>query len=63
VTEDLDALAIVCHGGVINAVLTPILGLEQLIVFEPDYASVSRVHLHTESAAKIVCINEHAHVR
>jgi probable phosphoglycerate mutase len=55
-------VAVVCHGGVINAYLTHILGLEELIFFEPDYTSVSRVRAGRDLRT-FVSANETGHLR
>lgn len=41
--EGADRIAIVCHGGVINAYLSTVLGLPGTLFFEPIYTGVSRV--------------------
>ncbi|MCW2717319.1 histidine phosphatase family protein [Pseudonocardia sp.] len=56
-------VAVVCHGGVINAVLTEALGLEALMTFHPDYTSVSRVLVGRSGRRHVASVNEHAHVR
>jgi probable phosphoglycerate mutase len=56
-----DRVAVVCHGGVINAYLSSVIGLPGTIFFEPAYTSVSRVHVgrtHTQ----VVSINEAPHL-
>jgi probable phosphoglycerate mutase len=55
-------VAVVCHGGVINAYLTHILGLEELIFFEPDYTSISRVRAGRDLRT-FVSANETGHLR
>lgn len=50
-------LAIVCHGGVINAYLGHLLGLRQDMFFRPAHASVSRV-LTGEGRRVIHTLNE-----
>lgn len=61
---DLDAgrVALVCHGGVINAVLSHVLEMDRVLFFGPDYTSNSRIswngkRFHLES------VNEAAHLR
>lgn len=56
-------VAVVCHGGVINAVLAAVLGLDAPMPFPVDYASVSRVLVSRAGHAQVASINEHAHVR
>lgn len=41
--EGADRIVIVCHGGVINAYLSAVLGLPGTLFFEPIYTGVSRV--------------------
>lgn len=41
--DGLRHIAVVCHGGVINAYLGHILGIEQDMFFRPAHASISRV--------------------
>jgi len=54
-------IAVVCHGGVINAYLSHVLGLEQTIFFEPAYTSVSRVAVGARRA-QLVSTNETPHL-
>jgi probable phosphoglycerate mutase len=56
-------VAIVCHGGVINAYFAQLLGLEFPMFFEPAYTSISRVLASSAGQRQIKSINEHAHVR
>ena len=55
-------LAIVCHGGVINAYLGHILGLDVDMFFRPAHASVSRV-LAGDGRRVIHTLNEVHHLR
>jgi probable phosphoglycerate mutase len=54
-------LAIVCHGGVINAYLGHILGLAEDMFFRPAHASVSRVRARDERRV-IHTLNELHHL-
>ena len=54
-------VAAVCHGGVINAYVTHVLGLQETIFFEPAYTSVSRVLVSGEHT-QVVSLNETAHL-
>lgn len=58
-------IAIVCHGGVINAYLTYILGLSnfQQGFFYPNYTSIHRVAAARSGERSIVTINETSHLR
>lgn len=70
VVETVDAIAaehrggrvaVVCHGGVINAYLSHVLGIERTIFVEPAYTSVSRV-LSNGSRTQLVSVNETPHL-
>lgn len=54
-------VAVVCHGGVINAYVTKALNLPGTIVFEPAYTSVSRV-FRPSSHRQVVSLNETPHL-
>ena len=56
-------VAAVCHGGTINAYLSAVLGLDQLMFFVPDYTSVSRVRASRSGPRSLVSLNETAHLR
>jgi broad specificity phosphatase PhoE len=56
-------VAIVAHGGVINAYLAHILGLGTRMFFEPAYTSVSRVVASRSGARQLVSVNETGHLR
>jgi probable phosphoglycerate mutase len=56
----------VCHGGVINAYLAHILGIDGPagpMFFEPAYAGISRVMAARTGQRQLRSINEHGHVR
>jgi probable phosphoglycerate mutase len=55
-------VAVVCHGGVINAYLSHVLGLEELIFFDPYYTSVSRVRAGRDLRT-LQSANETGHLR
>ncbi|HEY2811843.1 MAG TPA: histidine phosphatase family protein [Acidimicrobiales bacterium] len=57
------SVAVVCHGGVINAYLAQLLGIEPLMFFEPAYAGISRVMAARTGQRQLRSINEHGHVR
>jgi 2,3-bisphosphoglycerate-dependent phosphoglycerate mutase len=38
-------VAAVCHGGVLNAYLSFVLGLDRMLFFPPDYTGISRVEV------------------
>jgi broad specificity phosphatase PhoE len=52
----------VCHGGVINAALATVLGIEQPLWFDPRYTSLSRMIASRTGARSVVTVNEHAHL-
>jgi 2,3-bisphosphoglycerate-dependent phosphoglycerate mutase len=56
-------VALVCHGGVINAYLSRVLGLASPLFFEPGYTSVSRVRVSGNGGRGVVSINETGHLR
>ena len=55
--------AVVCHGGVINAYVGHVLGLDQFMVFEPAYTSITRIRASSRGHRMIVTLNESAHLR
>ncbi len=55
-------VAVVCHGGVINAALADVLGLDAQLFFEPGYTSVSRVVANAGGARQLVTVNETWHL-
>jgi probable phosphoglycerate mutase len=57
------SVAIVCHGGVINAYFAHLLNLDFPRFFEPAYTSISRVLASSAGQRQVKSINEHAHVR
>ena len=56
-------VAIVCHGGVINAYFAHLLKLDFPMFFEPAYTSISRVLAARSGQRQIRSVNETAHVR
>lgn len=57
------AIAVVCHGGVINNYVGSVLGIERPLWFEPRYTSISRVAASRSGVRSIVSLNEAAHLR
>jgi probable phosphoglycerate mutase len=55
-------VAVVCHGGVINAYLSHVLGIEATLFFEPAYTSVSRVLASRRGDRQLVSANETPHL-
>lgn len=56
-------VAVVCHGGVINAYLAHILGTSRLLFFEPRYSSINRVVAARSGQRSVLSLNETAHLR
>ena len=56
-------VAVVCHGGVINAFLADVLGLDDPLFFYPAYTGISRVLAARSGERSIETINEAAHLR
>lgn len=55
-------VAVSCHGRVINAYLSHILGLSDSLFFEPRYASISRVVASSQGHRTLVSLNEVGHL-
>ncbi|MGY6499549.1 MAG: histidine phosphatase family protein [Acidimicrobiales bacterium] len=55
-------VAVVCHGGVVNAYLSTILGIDRPLFFEPTYTSISRVMASTRGHRSLVSVNEIPHL-
>lgn len=64
-THSGQTIAIVCHGGVINAYLVHVLGLTVNVqgFFYPNYTSIHRVAAARSGERSIVTINETSHLR
>jgi probable phosphoglycerate mutase len=56
-------VAVVCHGGVINAWAAHVLGIAAPIFFEPGYTSVQRFLAASSGERMIASLNELAHLR
>jgi probable phosphoglycerate mutase len=56
-------VAVVAHGGVINAYLAKVLGIERMLFFEPRYTSVSRVLAASSGERSVLTLNETGHLR
>lgn len=56
-------VAVVCHGGVINAWSSHVLGIERIFHFDPDYTSVSRFLAARSGERSLASLNETAHLR
>ena len=55
-------VAVVCHGGVINAFLSMVLRLDRLVFFPPAYTSVSRVAVARSGERGVLSLNEVPHL-
>ncbi len=56
-------VAVVCHGGVINAYAGHVLGIADPLFFLPQYTSISRVFAASTGQRSVASLNETAHVR
>ena len=56
-------IAVVCHGGVINAWAAQVLGLEPRLFFDPRYTSINRFMAARSGERSVVSLNETAHLR
>jgi probable phosphoglycerate mutase len=56
-------VAVVCHGGVVNAWSSHVLGLERIFHFDPDYTSVSRFWAARSGERSVATLNETGHLR
>ena len=58
-------VAVVCHGGVINAYLSHVLGLDpgQRGFFYPNYTSIHRVAAASSGERSVITVNETGHLR
>jgi probable phosphoglycerate mutase len=58
-----ERVAVVCHGGVVNAWAAQVLGLEPTLFFQPGYTSVSRFLAASGGERSLLSLNEMAHLR
>ena len=56
-------VAVVAHGGVVNAYLASILGIGKRLFFEPGYTSISRILAARSGERQLRSVNETAHLR
>lgn len=61
--DDADVVAVVCHGGVINAYLSQILRTADMFFVEPFYTSVTRVLAVPHGHRQVLSVNEIDHLR
>ena len=55
--------AVVCHGGVINAFIGHVLGLDDYMIFEPTYTGITRIRASSQGHRMLVTFNEFPHLR
>lgn len=60
--EEDERVGIVCHGGVISAYLASVVGNSQPLFFEPEYTSISRVHVYPGGRRHVMSANETPHM-
>ena len=56
-------VAVVCHGGVINAWASHVLGIEQLLFFDPYYTSINRFFAASSGERSVASLGETPHLR
>lgn len=56
-------VAVVCHGGVINAYAGHVIGIDDPLFFLPQYTSINRILASSSGPRSIRSLNEHQHVR
>lgn len=56
-------VAVVCHGGVVNAYASYVLGIDSTLFFNPGYTSVSRILAARSGERSILSLNEVGHLR
>jgi len=62
-THPRKRVAVVCHGGVINAWAAHVLGIDRPIFFEPGYTSIHRFLAASSGERSVLSLNELAHLR
>jgi len=56
-------VAVVCHGGVINAYASDVLGLGGAMFFNPHYSSINRFMVASSGERSVVSLNDCGHLR
>ncbi len=56
-------VAMVCHGGVINAIASDVLGIDKVMFFNPNYTSLNRIMASRSGVRSIGSLNEIGHLR
>jgi probable phosphoglycerate mutase len=57
-----ERVVVVCHGGVLNAYLADVLGLDRVLFFRPDYTGISRVRVAPDGRRTVQSVNETGHL-
>jgi len=57
------SVAVVCHGGVINAWASHVLGIEELLFFNPYYTSINRFFAASSGERSVASLGETPHLR
>lgn len=57
------AVAVFCHGGVINVWAAHVLGMQPRVFFEADYTSINRFICSRNGHRSVLSLNERAHLR
>ncbi len=60
--NDGERVAVICHGGVISAYLSSIMGHSKPLFFEPEYTSISRVRIYPSGRRYVMSANETPHM-
>jgi len=56
-------VVVFCHGGVINAWASHVLGTREVFFFDPTYTSINRFMAATTGERSVISLNEAAHLR
>ena len=56
-------VALICHGGVINVVVSAVLGVGPQMLFLPAYTSISRLLVASTGQRSLASLNETGHLR
>ncbi|MEZ5379419.1 MAG: histidine phosphatase family protein [Acidimicrobiales bacterium] len=58
-----ERVVVVCHGGVINAYASSVLGLPPRLFFNPDYTSINRFMIASSGDRSVRSLNDIGHLR
>ena len=56
-------VAVVCHGGIINAFAAYILGIKKQLFFPPEYTCINRFMAASSGEKSVISLNESGHLR